>query len=245
MSDKKYGKYWDVFYEKTYVKGAGKALWEVPPSESVGQDFLLFSAEFDRELPMLDIGCGTGAQARYLAAHFPRVLGIDAAKTAVRLALDADNPPNLDFWTADASDGQDCRKISEAYGDLNIYMRGVLHQIDAENQEVFVRNLLQLMGQRGALYFIEVASHIRAYFAEEGNGSGYHELPRLVQEVFVSNLPPAGIQLEDVPRLFPANQFEILQFGDTSLATNLHLPSGKNIRIPAVYGLIKPVKSKL
>jgi SAM-dependent methyltransferase len=245
MSEKKYGKYWEAFYEKTYVKGAGKALWEVPASESVGQDFLAFSAVFDRDLPVLDIGCGTGAQARYLASHFPRVLGIDAAKTAVQLALEAGNPPNLDFWTADASDEQDCLRISASYGDLNIYMRGVLHQIDANSQEAFVRNLSKLMGQRGALYFVEVANHIRAYFAEEGNGSGYHELPRLVQEVFVSNLPPAGICLEDVPRLFPASQFDVLQAGNTSLATNLHLPSGKNIRIPAVYSLIKPVKSKL
>lgn len=237
MSSKEYGKYWDAFYEKTYVKSAGKALWEVPASESVGMDFLLFQKHFPVNLPVLDIGCGTGAQARFLATHYPQVLGIDAAKTAIQIAQEAPNPPNLSFSTADASLQADCQQIREQYGDLNLYMRGVLHQVEADNQAEFVSNLALLMGSRGVLYFIEVASDIRAYFAEAG--SLYHELPKLVQEVFVSNLPPTGVHLDMLPHLFPANRFDTLDAGNVSLATNLNLPGGRNIRIPAVYGLIR------
>ncbi|MCB9301018.1 MAG: class I SAM-dependent methyltransferase [Lewinellaceae bacterium] len=232
----KYGQYWDAFYEKTYVKEARKALWDVPAALSVGKDLEIFQSYFHPELPVLDIGCGTGEQAHYLSAYYPRVIGVDAAPTAVALAAAEHTLANLEFQTLDAADPEACAALHQKYGDMNLYMRGVMHQVDAAEQARFVANLSLLMGERGRLYFIEVADNIRSYFAEATHG--FHELPKAVQEVFVSNLPPHGINLEHLPRLFPAPGFNILASGEGHLLTNLTLPRGEAVRIPAVYALI-------
>jgi SAM-dependent methyltransferase len=240
MSQTKYGRYWDAFYAKTYVQGARKALWDVPAEWSVGKDLEIFQGHFQPSLPVLDIGCGTGVQAHYLAGVYAQVIGIDAAPTAIELARGHHLRPGLEFLAADAADAADCARLHERWGDMNLYMRGVLHQVEADSQAQFVDNLARLMGKQGRLYFIEVADHIRAYFAEAS--SGFHELPTAVQEVFVSNLPPHGLNLDMLPRLFPSERFEIIQCGPGGLRTNLVLPSGRAIEIPAVFGLVGPAQ---
>lgn len=52
--------------------------------------------------PLLDLGCGEGYYAGYLAEHFPAVsiLGVDMAKSAVRLA--AKRYPGVEFAVASA-----------------------------------------------------------------------------------------------------------------------------------------------
>lgn len=240
MSTMKYGRYWDAFYEKTYVQGARKALWDVPADWSVGKDLELFQSHFPPTLPVLDIGCGTGVQAYYLAGKYPQAIGIDAAPTAIALAQAAHQRPGLEFMAADAANAHDCAALHQRFGDMNLYMRGVLHQVEAESQAQFVDNLALMMGETGVLYFIEVADHIRAYFA--GASSGFHELPKAVQEVFVSNLPPHGLNLEMLPALFPEPRFKMIHSGQSALLTNLVLPSGRAVEIPAVYGVVGKVK---
>ncbi len=231
-----YGQYWDAFYRKTYVQGARKALWDVPAALSVGRDLEIFKSAFLPGLPLLDIGCGTGEQARFLAAHYPKVVGADASPTAVALASAEPASGNLEFRVLDIADPEACAELHRLYGDMNLYMRGVLHQVDAAEHPQAVSNFSLLMGRSGRLYFIEVADNIRSYFA--GAAHGFHELPKAVQEVFVSNLPPHGLNLEQLPRLFPAPEFQILASGESHLLTNLMLPRGEAVRIPAVYGLV-------
>lgn len=234
-----YSTYWREFYRKTYVENSGKALWDVDPALSAGKDFIQFSEWMDPKLPLLDIGCGTGAPTAYLAGHFGMVIGIDTAEEAVEIARQTYPSRNMEFRSVDLADEAACHALHEEFGDLNLYMRGVLHQIKPEHKALVVDNLASLMGPQGTFYFIEVAAQIRQYFQEAS--PEFHRLPKAVQAVFISNLPPEGVTLEDIPHIFPEERFQILQSGHDKLMTNLSLPDGIQITIPAVYSIIRRV----
>lgn len=236
----KYTTHWDEFYRKTYLDRNSKALWDVEAERSVARDLQVFSAHMDPSLPMLDIGCGTGVPTVWLAGRFMKVIGVDAAESAIEIARQTFPIDNLEFRCMDMSDPDACAALHVDTGDMNLYMRGVLHQIKDEDKAAFIGNLATLMGKRGVLYFIEVASDIRRYFREAS--PDFHKLPTSVQSVFISNLPPEGLSISDVPRLFSADRFEVISHGESGLSTNLSLPDGTQITIPAVYGIIRTLE---
>ena len=235
-----YTTYWREFYRKTYVENSGKALWDIDPALSAGKDFLQFSEWMDLDLPLLDIGCGTGAPSAWLAGHFERVIGIDTAEEAVAIARENFPSNKIIFRSIDLAEKAACQALHDEFGDLNLYMRGVLHQIKPEHKATVVDNLASLMGRNGTFYFIEVAAQIRQYFQEAS--PEFHRLPKAVQAVFISNLPPEGVTLEDIPQIFPNERFQIMALGKDQLMTNLSLPDGIQITIPAVYSIIRLVQ---
>ena len=232
-----YGKYWDEFYRKTYLENGGKALWDVPVSESVEADHRIFGGFFPIDLPLIDIGCGSGEQAEFLAGIYPEIVAVDAAPTAVEIARENHPVENIEFTVLDITDEVSCRELSDKYGDLNIYMRGVMHQIDLDELSVMINNLSILMGEKGIAYIIEVRDKIREYFLN--SDSKFTELPKQMLEVFVSNLPPRGLSSERMQEYFPNSKFELLETGSSSLLTNLSLPDGSKVEIPALYAVIK------
>lgn len=229
-----YGKFWDAFYQKTY--SAGKALWDVPPEESVLEDYEVFSPAFKQVGTVLDIGCGTGEQSKFLGGLYTKVIGVDAAPRAIEIANASDHPPNVQFQVGDLSDGAFIDGLRSQFGDMNVYMRGVLHQIRQPDREKVAGNLLQLIGDKGALYLIEVGRNIKEYFRSASNS--FHELPEAVQETFISNLPPHGVDGSEIAALFCREGYQLRRQGSGFLNTNLLLRDGTPVKIPAVFGLI-------
>jgi SAM-dependent methyltransferase len=234
-----YATYWREFYRKTYLEHSGKAIWDVDPTLSVGRDLKRFMAWMQSDLPLLDIGCGTGAPTAYLAGNFKTVIGIDTAEEAVAIARHTYPSLNMEFRCVDLADTKGCLDLHDEFGDLNLYMRGVLHQIKPEHKAMVVDNLATLMGKQGTFYFMEVASEIRQYFQEASKE--FHRLPQSLQAIFISNLPPEGVSLEEIPQIFPKKRFQILDSGNDQLMTNISLPDGIQITIPAVYSIIRQV----
>jgi SAM-dependent methyltransferase len=232
----KYSKYWDEFYKKTYLKGSRKALWDVSPEYSIKIDMKVFKKYFDSEFPILDIGCGTGQQSQFLAKYYPKVIGVDVASNAIKIAKKMHKKDNLEFRMVDITQKRECKELFNMYGDMNLYMRGVMHQIKRPEQIQMIENLSILMGDKGKLFFMEVKDKLGSYF-NKGVGR-FNELPKQIQDIFVSNLPPFGLTLEHLPELFPVTTFEFLDYGDSTLYTNLKLPNGEHVRIPAIYGMV-------
>lgn len=229
-----YGKYWNAFYQKTYA--TGKALWDVPPEQSVLEDQQVFGPAFKRVGTVLDIGCGTGEQSKYLGRFYPKVIGVDAAPRAIEIANALEHPPNVEFRVGDLSDKVFMDGLRMQFGDMNVYMRGVLHQIRQADREQVANNLLHLIGDKGAIYLIEVGKDIKDYFRSAANA--FHELPDAVQETFISNLPPHGVDESEIATLFHREGYELSRHGTGFLKTNLLLKDGTPVKIPAVFGLI-------
>jgi glycine/sarcosine N-methyltransferase len=53
---------------------------------------------------VLDVGCGTGEHARFLASHGFEVVGVDASKSMLGRARQPPPPPNLSFVLGDLAD---------------------------------------------------------------------------------------------------------------------------------------------
>ncbi|MCF8236750.1 MAG: class I SAM-dependent methyltransferase [Saprospiraceae bacterium] len=241
MDNVNYGEYWDRFYHATYQQQpGGKALWDVPVHRSAALDLVEMDHTLPKELPLLDVGCGTGEIASFFTKHFPKVIGVDVAQGAIDIAIERQTDAHIDFKILDITDATSCLALSEQYGPLNIYIRGVMHQVEENHLPQYVNNLETLLGGKGVLYMIEVASGIRDHFLH--HSEGYHKLPAAVQKIFISNLPPRGVTVEGIATHFPPNRFEILKSNPEKLFTNLQSPDGMEIYIPAVQAIIKAKK---
>ena len=230
-----YGAHWEAFYRRTYHAGDGKALWDVAPGLAVETDLPLFGDLFSPHIPVLDLGCGTGGQSVALARHFPTVIGVDVSEKALALASARESAGRLSFSLLDITDREGCRRFSHARGDVNIYLRGVLHQFEPDHLSLAIDHLSLLMGRLGTTFLVEVAEGIRDYFGTQV--PAFHRLPPPVQQVFVSHLPPKGIRLEQLPHLFPPDRFRLFRSGASGLATNLRFADGSAVSIPAVYAV--------
>jgi len=230
---------WDQYYQRTYRLQKKKALWDVNSALAVEDDFRLFSPYFDSAMPIIDLGCGTGTQSVFLAKHYPKVLGVDVAAEAITVAKANIDEANIEFDTLDVTDFKKAEQIHQVYGDTNLYMRGVLHQILEEDLPSFRQTIKTLMGKNGKMYCIEVSDQIRTYFDKsEGN---FSRLPKRMQQVFISNLPPKGLSIDRINTYFPAEEFDVKTSGDTKLNTNIQFSDQEPIFIPAVHVILEPL----
>ncbi|HRW75894.1 MAG TPA: class I SAM-dependent methyltransferase [Saprospiraceae bacterium] len=238
IRERTYGDHWDNFYQKTYGRlSGGKALWDVPVASSAALDLPLMKPMLETSLPLLDVGCGTGDIALYFASHFPGVIGVDVSPTAIDIAQRHAVPEHVTFQVLDMTDTQACHALAREMGPMHVYIRGVMHQIEIPDLPVYVDNIRTLLGGKGTLYMIEVAAHIRDHFLEAS--SSYHQLPKAVQEIFIANLPPRGVTLDDVFRYYKPEDFRVSLCEPATLHTNLTLSSGERIEIPAIRAILQ------
>lgn len=238
MEAETYGAYWDEFYRQNYLQNiGGKALWDVPVDQSAGLDLPLFSEFFNTNLPLLDIGCGTGEIAAYFTRKGHRVIGADVAKEAIDIARLNHADKGIDFRVLDITDPMGCTSIHNEFGPVNLYIRGVMHQIAPDHLDRYVDHISMFLDGQGYVYMIEVAAGIRDHFLH--HAEGFHNLPKAVQQIFISNLPPRGVTVEDIKMHFSSDRFDLRFCTETNLATNLQTPAGIAIQIPAVHALIQ------
>lgn len=233
-----YGQNWDKYYQRTYRQMGTKALWDVPARLAAELDLPQLQAHFNPNLPVLDLGCGTGQQTSFLAKHFEQLIGVDVSAEAVKIANeDYPDPTNFSFSVLDVTNLAGAQQLVKQYGNFNVYMRGLLHQIKDADLADFREVMTTLLGQDGIFYCIEVGEEIRNYF--ENSSTDFSQLPVRMRQVFISNLPPRGLSLANLSHYFPVTQFHTLGSGESHLSTNLKFPNGLLINIPAVYAVIQ------
>ena len=130
-----------------------------------------------------------------------------------------------------------CCAFHKAKGDVNIYIRGVIHQIPFELRPAFITNIKHLMGNTGAIYLIETAPNIQQYIRDLA--AQFSGLPLSFKRVLTSNLPPLGISMDEVISWFPEPEYQILDNGPASLATNITIEGIKQVELPAIFALVK------
>lgn len=232
----KYGKYWDLHYHRTYQQAGEKSPWDVDPHLAAETDIPVFRDFFDPKLPLVDLGCGTGNQSAFLANSFSPVVGLDASVEAIAIAAKQySRDQRLLFEVFDATDKKQAEKFHRKFGDVNVYMRGVLHQIRTEDQSEFLGVLRLLMGKTGVMYLVEVSQAINELLSENT------ALPGPLSKALAASLKPTGISMKSLTRLFPNDQFIILKSDNTRLITNIRNHGGQCIEIPAFYALIASV----
>jgi ubiquinone/menaquinone biosynthesis C-methylase UbiE len=100
---------------------------------------------------VLDVGCGTGEHALYLAQRGHEVWGIDSSQTAIQKAQDkaAARGINVIFRVADALHLEELGRAFETVIDS-----GLFHVFSDEQRSLFVRSLARVLKLGGTYYLL-------------------------------------------------------------------------------------------
>lgn len=218
----------------------GEIVWDADPAD-LEADLGYFAGSLNPALPVMDLGCGDGRQTRFLAGHFPHVVGTDISAAAIRRARAADNPPNVAFQVLDARDQEGAARLHGELGDANVYIRGVLQALPPASLLGAAQTIAALLGATGTLFAKELPPEASFYFAEMTQRYG---MPPGLAEV-MRNIPPGQIPLPELSELFPADRFEVLGTGTSRMRTVNSLPGGVVISVPAIWILTRPRRKSL
>jgi SAM-dependent methyltransferase len=115
---------------------------------------------------VLDVGCGTGENALYLAGLGRRVVGVDAAPTAIARAREKAAARGLPaaFLVADALDLGPLRRRFETTVDC-----GLFHTFGPEQRRTYAHSLCEVLSPGGTL-------HVLCFSDEEPPGPGPYRI---------------------------------------------------------------------
>jgi SAM-dependent methyltransferase len=231
-----YATIWDTYYKRLLKGGQFKPFWEVSPEDGVAHDFELFETYFDNSLPIIDFGCGTGIQTSWLGEKYEKVVGVDVSESIILEARAKNKNPHIQYEVLDISDPAGVRRLHEQYGDCNIYIRGVLHQIRPSDHKGVAEGLGYLIGEIGRIFIYEVADNIRSYIQEHENN--FKTWPPIMQRIFLGKLPPKGVSESMLRQIFTEPDFVIDYCDKTFLKTRLQFGERGHLNIPCVRALI-------
>ncbi|PZD74735.1 tRNA (cmo5U34)-methyltransferase [Acaryochloris thomasi RCC1774] len=232
MSESQYQTAWENYW-RTLADDQEQAFWDVPSGTELSGLLQYFKDQFDPQLPLVDFGCGNGTQTFFLAEHFPQVLGLDVSAAAIQQARSGIQGNQPTFVVLDATDLQQAQTLHKNIGDANIFIRGVLHQIQAEDRPPVIASLQHLLGNHGQLFLIELSPKAKQLFESLTEQLGAP--PPQLARVFQHGIAPAAITPENVRSAFPENRYGILDQGETSISTNTMWPSGEQVQMPAFF----------
>lgn len=231
-------KSWEGFWRQISKDGR-PALWDVAPERAAALDAAVFLPRLHpgAALPLVDVGCGSGAQTVFWSTQVDRVLGVDLASAAIAAARAEHGAHNIDYRVLDILQRDQCAQLHDEIGDANLYIRGVLHQLSAAERPVAMSGIAQLMGHRGVLCLVEPAPRHTNLFAELAAHFG--EPPPEIARIIEHGITPAMLVPGEIESLARAGGQEIIACGERVIHTVRPLPTGEPLEIPASYWLIR------
>jgi len=231
MTTATYRESWERYW--TGVSEPGAPLWDSDPNEAVLTDLPRFLPHIDAALPLIDVGCGNGTQSPALARSGARVIGVDVSPAGI--ALCQANHGALEFRVLDLLDERAVASLHAELGDMNLYVRTVLHQLGAADRQPAIRNLSTLLGARGRAFVFELSHAAEAYFnylfVEFGGP------PPKLDRVLGSGIRPAALADGELVARFAEAGCTPLTTGKGAVHSTLVLPAGYRARIPADYAV--------
>lgn len=209
-------------------------MWNADPADLHG-DLEFIRHGFDPRLPVLDVGCGDGRQSRFLAEHFPTVIGADIAAAAIDRARAADTPPNLRYLVLDLRDIARARSVHDDLGDCNVYLRGVLQALSANDRPAAAARIAALLGTTGVLFAKELSVDSTNYLASMSRQYGP---PPGLSRIHQLGIAHGQITTDDFVGLFPPERFDV-SIGQSFIRTTTRLPTGEPITVPPLYALVR------
>ncbi|AZM56607.1 SAM-dependent methyltransferase [Streptomyces sp. WAC 01529] len=227
----RYREAWEAFWREA-PEGQGAVFWDAEPALTAGPHLALFEPHLAAaDLPFVDLGCGNGTQTRFFADRFPHVVGVDLSAAALVHARLADPADQADFRQLDAAEKAEARQLHAELGDVNVYMRGVLHQCEPDDRQPLVDGVATLIGERGRAFLVELAEAARPVLmalAQDPAGP-----PPKLAPVFAHGIAPAEVVDESVPRYLASAGLTILASGELPLLTTEFTPDGTRIELPS------------
>ncbi|MFD4509108.1 class I SAM-dependent methyltransferase [Streptomyces sp. NPDC058457] len=228
------GTAWDAFWSALPAE-PGAALWDSSPRLTAERHLPLFRDHADPSLPLVDIGCGSGRQTQWLARHFRRVVGVDIAEAAVELAAASHPAPNVAYRRADLLDRDTAAALHAELGDVNVYMRGVLHQLAPADRGRLLATIRRLLGGSGVLFAQELTERTGWYVAELLAGGAHLPKTAGLAAHFDFGARVAPAHDGRLRLLFEGDGFDVVADGDLPLHTTERTSDGRPLELPTRY----------
>ncbi|WP_433893578.1 methyltransferase domain-containing protein [Streptomyces sp. CA-111067] len=225
-----YEQAWETFWHDAPDE-AGGVFWDSDPSLSAGRHQSHFTPWFDPGLPLVDLGCGNGTLTRWLAGRYPRVLGVDLARAAVERAARDDPRGVAEYRQLDAGDLAAAAGLHADLGDMNVYMRGVLHQCEPADRAPLVAGIAELLGERGRVFAAELAEAAKGVLM--GLATAPQGPPAKLGAVLGHGLVPGDVADAAVPGYFADAGLKVFARGEQALVTTEFDAGGNAIELPA------------
>ncbi|MER6529536.1 class I SAM-dependent methyltransferase [Streptomyces sp. NPDC001508] len=224
---------WEGFWREAPHE-PGAVFWDADPELTAKVHLSLWKPHLtDPTLPLIDLGCGNGTQARFLADRFPRVLGVDVAEAALEHARRADPAGRAEYRLLDAVDKSDAEALHTELGDANVYMRGVLHQCEPDDRRPLADALATLVGERGRVFLVEPSEAARPVL--RGLAQSPAGPPPKLAPVFRHGIEPGAVADDAVPGYLRAAGLTVLASGELPLVTTQSAPDGTRIELPSQW----------
>lgn len=245
-SPRMYDRHWEKFWATVGKTGQnGEVVWDSTPELAAAEDLPRFQKYMDRTVPILDLGCGNGRQSRYLAQFFDTVIGADVAPSAIDIARkETTEEKNVVYRVLDAVSPEQAKRFHDEFGDVNVYIRTVMHVIQKVDRPKFVESLKILLGEKGVLYQIELSSQALNYFRSLPV-KGKMGLPPLIERVVQHGVVPVGFETKEQGTLFPESEWEIFEIKDGITVQTIPIAGEKIGRVPASYIVMRPKAAAL
>jgi len=264
---------WDAFWAGVHRTGSdGQVFWDVGDPAETDATLTHLRRHADVRLPLVDLGCGNGRQARALTAVAPRVLGLDRSAAAVERARRETHPDLADerphdrahqdahqdadrgaaegdgavtFRVGDVTDPALGDDLHAELGDVNLHVRGVLHVVDPPERPHVVRTVETLLGERGTAYVCETDAATDGLGYLLAQGATPTSMPAPLRRLVAAGLrPPSHFGQREVARYFPADRFEVLAQGPCALLGVPLRPGGPLNRIPGYFAVLRTARPR-
>lgn len=226
---------WDTYWAEIQQNDTF-APWDIASEASIEADRQAMAPYFQSSQLLLDLGCGTGIEAFALSRYFDKVVGVDVSSEVISQANSTYPQSNVEFQQLDGLDSNQVKDFIQKHGHTNIYMRGVLQQIQISDRELFLENLHLLMGDHGYLFFKEISTEAKSYFQKIIFEK--RRLPSQLHRVLIQQVTKlVGLNIADISDIFTPPQFQVVESGETYI--ELFFDEETTLHVPATYGIIK------
>ncbi|MEU4995897.1 class I SAM-dependent methyltransferase [Streptomyces sp. NPDC021622] len=232
----RYKEAWEGFWQEAPDE-QGAVFWDSDPALTVGIHLALFEPHMAAiGLPVVDLGCGNGTQTRFLADRFPRVMGADLSAAALEHARHADPARQAEFRQVDAAEQAEAEQLHAELGDVNVYMRGVLHQCEPADRQPLVDGIAALVGERGRAFVVELAEAAGPVL--KGLAQSPEGPPPKLAPVFAHGIAPGEVADDAVLAYIGAAGLTVHAEGELPLITTEFTPDGTRIELPSRWVVV-------
>ena len=232
---------WERFWSGVGRVGPdGDVLWDAGEPAEFAQTADRLRRHADLGLPMVDLGCGSGRQARELTGLAPRVVGVDGSAAAIAHAASAGARPGLVFRVADLAEPGLGQRLVEELGPANVHIRGVLHVLDRAGRVAVAANVAALLGARGTVYLCETnpdGDPLANLYAQGARPMGLPD--RLRRLVAAGIRAPRHFGPAELAETFPAPAWQVLDSGPTDIWVVPMRPGGPPERLSGFWAALR------
>jgi SAM-dependent methyltransferase len=233
---------WERYWSEIGSTGPhGQVFWDAGVRDELDAAIGRLRVHADMSLPLVDLGCGNGRQARTLAAYAPRVVGLDASESAVhRARQESEDVPNAEFRVADVTDPDLGIELNTELGDANVHIRGLLHLVDAAHRPAVVATIRRIVGERGVVHLSETDRDADALETLEIYGATPRSMPDAIRRLVAAGVrPPSHFGAGERAAYFPDEEWEVLACGPTTMYGVPLTERGALQTIPSYFAVLR------